>query len=882
MALGPRQSGNTSKFTTLTGWQSSYFTDRGVDVASAVASGVRAVSAEEVEALLGFAPRQPREALAFFYPGTLPQFVRLRFEDGDYLSPQGAEVPIFCPFTSDVAEQRLVVVESPTKALAVAAAGYVVVGLGGVATCLAKDGQLNASWSRVHLKGRAVVILFDNDLDNPAVASALHRLACALKTAGAVVTVAMLPRGATKMGPDDYLVAHGEDALKAIIDAAVPALPAERLALLEKVSDARQRHAQLAQLLDDAVFMIGLLKGGPAEVAACREPFGKARMGNDLRAALKAGKRALAEAHADGGAGGVRHFDLVDGAFQSDDGTRQTNFDARILEDVERDDGARTVRLFVVRLILEDGTNLGTVSLEPREFLTTTWPTEKFGAAVRVAPGPNSMRGVAAAVQAFSQPERIKIFERTGWVELNGVPHFLMPERGGPASPLVELQPGLGRYSFPRDTVDLAAAFAVVQRLCDVAPDRITLPLVLAALRAPLNTLLATDFVVHLHGTTGAFKSTLAALVLCFFGEFSHNTLPASFSDTSASLELKANVLHGVVFCADELVVRSNSTYDETLAKANTLVRGVGNGAARGRLNRNLAARPDRPPHALVLTTGEQLPAGESILARTLSIAVQRGDVDQRALSAVQANAGMLAGFMKAYILWLAPRLGLIGAWIGPRHRRLRDDFQQSGTHHRAPSTLAHLLLGAELLLEFGEHQRLLARHEADAFRERAERALIDATAQQHDVVANASPSQLFLSVLADLIQSKGVQLGHATHPAADAPYAPLIGWRSGGEIWLLPEMAFSAVVRTLRERGEQMPCPAATLWRRLSDEGFVVTDSDGKMPKRKVGDERKRVVVLRAAAFEAFCAPDSTRSASPRPPRWAPQSGATQAGRQA
>jgi hypothetical protein len=836
--------------------------------------GVESLSADEIEERLGFALKERVGGIGFAYPGTKPVYTRVRLDNGKYLAPAGREVPLYVPFEQDDRTKPLIVTESPTKSLALTEAGFVAVGLGGVATCLTSDGELNASWSQVHLKDRSVVVLFDNDLHKPAVASALDRLARELTASGAIVTVALLPRGARKMGPDDYLAEHGANAMRTVIDAAVPALPFERLTLIEQVSDARERRVQLAQLLSDPVFLMGLLKGGQAERAACRDPFRKAGMARDLQAALTACKQALAEVHS-GRAGGLRHYDLVDGGFQSEDGTRLTNFDARIMQEVERDDGARVERRFVVGLTLEDGTNLGTAALEPREFLTTRWPTEKFGAAVRVAPDPNSMREVADAVQALSEPERVKIFERTGWVEVDGVPLFLMPERGGPASPLVELTAGLGRYSFPRGAVDLAAAFNVVQRLCDVAPDRITVPLVLATLRAPLNSLLPTDFVLHLHGTTGAFKSTLAALVLSFFGEFSHNTLPASFSDTSASLELKANVLHDVILCADELTVRSNSSYDDTLTKANTLVRGVGNGAARGRLNRDLSARPDRPPHAFVLTTGEQLPAGESILARTLSIAVQRGDVDQQALSGVQAQVGMLAPFMKSYIQWLAPRLGAIGAWIGPRHGRLRDEFQRTGTHRRAPSTLAHLLLGAEVALEFAEHQGLLASPEADAFRERAERALIEATAQQHEVVADASPSKLFLSVLADLIQSNQVQLGHATHPAPDAPYPPLVGWRSGGEVWLLPEMVFSAVVKTLRERGEQMPCPASTLWRRLGDEQLIVTDRDGKMPKRKVRGDRKRVVVLKVSALEAFYSADPTQSVRPGPPRSAMPSGA-------
>lgn len=859
-----------------------YFRSRAVSEQVAGAHGVESLSANEIEERLGFRLKERIGGIGFAYRGTKPVYTRVRLDSGEYLAPAGREVPLYIPFELDDPTKPLLVTESPTKSLALTGVGCVAVGLGGVATCLTKGGELNDSWSGVQLKDRAVVLLFDNDLHKPAVAWALDRLARAVKAAGALVSVAMLPSGATKMGADDYLAAHGEDALKAVIEAAVPALPAERLASVEKVPEPGKRRAQLAELLDDPIFVIGLLNGGPAERAACREPFRKAGMARDLQAALTAGKQGLAEAHSSGRVDGLRHYDLVDGALQSEDGTRLTNFDARIVQDVERDDGARIERRFIVRLTREDGSDLGTAALEPREFLTTPWPTVRFGAKVRVAPGPISMREVADAVQALSEPQRVKIFERTGWIEIDGVPHFLMPERVGPASPLVELPSGLGRYSFPGDVVDLTAAFRVVQRLCDVAPDRITLPLVLSALRAPLNALLPTDFVVHLYGTTGAFKSTLVALVLSFFGEFSHNTLPASFSDTSASLELKANVLHDVPFCVDELVVRTNSTYDETLAKANALVRGVGNGAARGRLNRDLAARPDRPPHALVITTGEQVPAGESIVARTVSIAVQRGDVDRQALSLVQADVGMLAPFMKAYIQWLGLRLGPIGAWIGQRHRRLRDDFQRSEMHRRAPSTLAHLLVGAELMLEFVEHQGLLARPAADAFRDRAERALIDATAQQHEVVANASPSQLFLSVFADLIQSKGVHLGDLTHPTADAPYPPLVGWRAGGEIWLLPEMVFSAVVRTLRERGEQMPCPAATLWRRLSDEGFIEMGSDGKPPKRKVGDERKRVVVLRASALNAFYATDAMPNTRPGSPRWAPPSGATRAGGQA
>ena len=88
-----------------------------------------------------------------------------------------------------------------------------------------------------------------------------------------------------------------------------------------------------------------------------------------------------------------------------------------------------------------------------------------------------------------------------------------------------------------------------------------------------------------------------------FYGTFTCNTLPANFTDTINSLEFKINVLRDTVLPVDDLVVRANSNSDESLAKAVSLIRGVGNGAAKGRMKRDLTARAERPANPLVITT---------------------------------------------------------------------------------------------------------------------------------------------------------------------------------------------------------------------------------------------------------------------------------------
>jgi hypothetical protein len=91
--------------------------------------------------------------------------------------------------------------------------------------------QLLPDLAAVAWQGRAVFIAFDSDAaDKPEIRWAEWHLAEALRTAGADVRVVRLPGGAggEKVGLDDFLLARGPDALRALLAAAVaPAPPVE-------------------------------------------------------------------------------------------------------------------------------------------------------------------------------------------------------------------------------------------------------------------------------------------------------------------------------------------------------------------------------------------------------------------------------------------------------------------------------------------------------------------------------------------------------------------------------------------------------------------------------------------------------------------------------
>src|SRR5205085_10830230 len=70
-----------------------------------------------------------------------------------------------------------------------------------------------------------------------------------------------------------------------------------------------------------------------------------------------------------------------------------------------------------------------------------------------------------------------------------------------------------------------------------------------------------------------------------------------------------------------------------TLFPYTTLFRSVGNRSGRGRCRPDGTPRAGHPPRAVPLSTGEDIPAGQSLRARMIALEVERGDIDAAARS---------------------------------------------------------------------------------------------------------------------------------------------------------------------------------------------------------------------------------------------------------
>jgi putative DNA primase/helicase len=155
-----------------------------------------------------------------------------------YESPRGQPNRIYLPpgvaAVADKPEVEIIITEGEKKALAVSQHVGHAIGLVGVYGWKAKRSErLLPEIERFNWRGRQVRIVFDSDMaDKAEIQDAIARLAKLLQNLGAVVKVVQLPHGPpdasgkpTKMGADDFLVAHGAGELRKLLNSAADPEP---------------------------------------------------------------------------------------------------------------------------------------------------------------------------------------------------------------------------------------------------------------------------------------------------------------------------------------------------------------------------------------------------------------------------------------------------------------------------------------------------------------------------------------------------------------------------------------------------------------------------------------------------------------------------------
>lgn len=548
--------------------------------------------------------------------------------------------------------------------------------------------------------------------------------------------------------------------------------------------------------------------------------------------------------------GAVQGYSVVNGCISQINGNESKALcDFAVIPRMEltRDDGVNTSLNFVLDGWNQNGRKLGRVTIRASELDNMNWVTEKWGFDASLAPGSTTKGKVAWAIKKVGQmtAKRVVEYNHTGWRKIQGKWCYLYHGGAvgmdgitvdmGDALKTYRLDgggvPGFEKISFPE-------AARVSLRLKDVMKEEIGIALLGTAYLAPLREFLgATDitpaFALFLYGESGTHKTTAAALALSHFGNFHGKNPPASFNDTGNQIRKKAFLVKDMPILVDDYhPVSSVQEKRQMAATAQTLSRAFGDGVDRGRLNADSTIKANTPPRSVAIITGEDLPAiGASGLARYFILDIDKEDIpvgDEMTEMQEMARRGYLQKAMRGYIIWLLKQADSLPERLHGMFLDFREDVRKEsrGQHDRAPETVACILIGYQLMLNYMRDLGLFDTETAVRMLREARGKLMESSRKQARDMESEKPTRIFLDALSELIESKQAGL-------KDLSLGPdqkqiflntekLIGYMDGDYYYLMPNVTFALVSRLCREQGTEFPVSLKALYKHLRTDGIL------------------------------------------------------------
>jgi hypothetical protein len=611
-------------------------------------------------------------------------------------------------------------------------------------------------------------------------------------------------------------------------------------------------------------------------------------------------------------------YRIAGGKIVSDD-FPLAEWSARIVEQTARDDGRGRSVTLTVEGALAGGEPLPRLELTADEFARMDWPLRHWGARAVVHPGPRTRDSLRCAIQLLSGdiPTRT-LYTHTGWREIEGAWCYL--HAGGAIGPsgqvaevATELPEALASFRLPAppEGRQLVEAVRASLRLRDLGPRRILDPLLAAVYRAPLG---ETNFTLWVAGPSGSYKTELAALLQRHFGRgMDAEHLPTSWGSTGNSIEALGALAKDCLLVVDDFAPGASAVQQQRLhQEAERVVRAQGNRSGRQRLSRDSALRQGAASRCLWLSTGEDVPGGQSFRARLLVLEVSHGDLGPRSpavnpkLSACQQDAaGLYARAMAGYLRWLARQYGDLRGRLRAEAAELRRQALEAGVrgHARTAGIVAELALGLRYLFAYAVDAGALTPAEAGCYTscytgsrlEPARKApgtgamweecwasLLEAAAEHAGQVHDADPAEQFVRLVAAALSSGRAHLTNRDGLQPDDPGA--WGWQGreswskdlegkpttieyvaqgrrvgcveGEDLYLQPQAAYAEAQELARQQGERLQVTARTLWKRLREGGWLASydDTRERNTVRRTIDGKKdtEVIHLRAGTLTA------------------------------
>ena len=547
--------------------------------------------------------------------------------------------------------------------------------------------------------------------------------------------------------------------------------------------------------------------------------------------------------------------------------TKVCNFVPRIVSEKTVDDGAVTEKTLVLSGIHADGSTLPPVEVNGADLSNFNWLLDKWGAKCIIEVGQRCKDQLRYYIQTTSEnSEQLTEYHVTGWKKIDGEWHYLLP---GDDSLNVTLKGKLRYYCGERNwsKTDLHTA----KLLYTMPPSRkeIIQPLVAFAFLTPLNEFLRQagcmpKFVLFLTGRTGTRKSTIAALILSFFGAFTSTDLPMSFQDTANSITANAFTLKDVLTCIDDFYPSDNAEMKKLNTTAQKIMRAYGDRTGRGRMRADCTLMENRPPQGNAIITGELRPdVGESGIARYFPLELKDGDVNLAYLTDYQEEAaqGVYRRTMFAYTEWLKRRFICDDDHEENFVKKLRElydfyrsDFLSHGVkcHGRLPEIVACLMIGMRFFLYFLKENGVIFQDEKDEEINNFSDLLLRVAARQAVDIEYEKPANIFVRKLYALMESGDVVLKKKGSPGDYTP-SFFSGIVNSDYLMIHLDSVFPLIKKLCNDSGEAFPYTKNSIMKALVEEGIAEPGRQSTTRVTKIQNFSMRLLYLRKDKTDAI-----------------------------
>ena len=535
------------------------------------------------------------------------------------------------------------------------------------------------------------------------------------------------------------------------------------------------------------------------------------------------------------------------------------NLAPEIVCEITLDDGAVTTTYVRLRGVHESGRALPEIEIPAADLASFNWMAERWGMDCILEVGKTVKDCVRHAIQTTAaHAEKKTVFAVTGWKKIGEEWYYLMP---GDDNYTVDLYGKLQGYGMERrcDRFDIQTA-ACLLRMMPV-PEEVMYPLLAFTFLSPLNHFLKEagcepKFVLLLSGKTGSRKSTLAALMLSFFGKFTASELPLSFRDTANSILHNAFALKDVLTCIDDLHPSSRMEEQKMNGTAQAIMRAYGDRTGKGRLRSDSTLMESRPPQGNAIITAEFAPdIGESGTARYFALELKESDVDLRNLSSYQreASKGTLQRCMYAYTQWIKESFlyseEAKQEWVrflNSYFLSCREEFRKSGIrcHGRVPEAVAHLQMGMDFFLLFLKEKEVMDEESNAEIQQRFKEILYRLVARQAESIDQDKPTHKFICKLYALLESNQAYVDDKNNPG-ELGFGTCLGYQDDTFLYLHSELCHKVVRKFCEEQGENFSCTHKSLLKAMAEEGLILPGKEQNTRPLRVGSKQKRVIFL-------------------------------------